>query len=162
MRLAVCLGAVLAYGIVKTREVYPFARILAASPESSLDRERASQSSRLESHKASLSRMMLLWLALLLSLSLLSMRVSMVRIPYFSQPDLIGSITNVSAIAALASSYLPLGQRATAIQYVTVALRVLDTLVLFSLSLFFSITGSACLYWFFIHRMDRKSQRLVA
>lgn len=162
MRLAIILGAILAYGIVRTRRIYPFARILAPAPEPILERERDSRGSRLESHKSSTGGVMLLWLVFLLGLSVLSTRVSMVYVPYLSQPDLIGKITNVPAIAAPVSSYLPPGQRATAIQWLTAALRVFDTLVLFSLSLFFSITGSACLYWFSIYRMDRKSQRIAA
>ncbi len=162
MRLAVLSGAVLAYAITRKRAVYPFGRILSSVPESPADGESQNSQAKLEYHKTSLTGIALCWFLLLMVACSLSMVLPLVRIDSFIAPDLIDRITGISTVAAIVSSHLAQTHKAMVTQYFAAALRILDHVILLSLSLFFSVTGSSCLYWFFIHYKAGRNQELTA
>lgn len=160
MRLGVLLGAVGAYLIVKRRRVYPFARILCG--------EAAGQSlpepiaARLDDCKEAIGPVATIWLAALFGVCVFSMAMPTVQVSYFYGPDLFDRITHISTILVSLTSELAPGQKAAVAAYFALALRIVDNILLLCVSAFLSTTGSACLYWFVIHRRFGKMQQTPA
>ena len=158
MRLAVLLGSVIAYGIVARRRVYPFGHITRISTAaSSGDEESEGFLSRLEGCKVALGRVALIWFMFLLLVCGFSILAPLVYVNAIAGTDLIDTVTKISVVFSLVLSHIGEKYRPAAAHYFVVALRVIDNVILISLSIFFSVTGSACLYWFFIHRKGMKS-----
>ncbi len=163
MRLGVLAGAAVAYGIVWKRKVYPFGRIISAGQEISPgDKTAESLSSALESHKRSIHGVALAWFGVLLIICAVGLLAPVIHISLFTGPDVIDRLTNISVVAALAASRLAQSHKAAVAQHVATALRILDHIILLSLSLFVSITGSSCLYWLAVRRKDRKEREAAA
>lgn len=163
MRLGVLAGAAVAYGIVRKRQVYPFGRIMSAGQEISPGYKSFEiRSSILENHKRSIHGVALGWFVVLLIICALALRAPIVHISLFTGPDVIDRITNISVVAALAVSRFAQGHKAAVAQGVATALRILDHVILLSLSLFVSITGSSCLYWLAIHRKSAATREAAA
>lgn len=143
-RLAVLVGSAAAYVIVQRRRVYPFGRIGASGAKEEARED--SFSAELERHKRSAANIALAWFALLLMISGLPMLISDAQGYYF----IFERVTKISTLAVLLASYLGKNQ-ALSMYGLTSALRAIDHAILSCVSLFMSMTGSACMYWLFIH-----------
>ena len=163
MRVSVLVGSVIAYRIVAGRRVYPFDHITRfATGTRPGDKESEEFSSRLEGCRDGLRRVALVWFMVVLLVCGFSIVAPLVHVNAVAGTDLFDNITKVSVIFSVVLSLIGESYRPMASRYFVVALRVVDHGILVSLSLFFSITGSACLYWFFIHRDAMKSQETPA
>jgi hypothetical protein len=145
MRLAVFLGVALAYGILR-RKSYPSGPIFSPRRETSLNSRTETPSPEFEDHEDSVRKTALVWLGVLVVVSGFSLLVPTVDIHYFSSPDILNPLTKISSVMTPLFSLIAQAKRVEAIQYFTLALRTLDYGILISLSLFFSVTGSFCLF----------------
>jgi hypothetical protein len=143
-RLNVLVGSAAAYVIVQRRRVYPFGRIGTSGAKEEAKEDAIS--TELERHKGSAANSALAWFALLLLISGLSMLISDGQGYYF----IFERVTKISTLAVLLTSYLGKNQ-ALSVHNLASALRAIDYAILSCVSLFLSMTGSACLYWLFIH-----------
>lgn len=158
-RVSALAGAFIAWWIVGGREVYPFARIADRSAAISSDvaqRERLSQ--RLEANKGSLKTTALIWLALLLLVAGASMFFLSPGIMFFGRVGLIDEVTRASAVFVLLLA--PFGKDVgySAAPLFAKTLAVSDHIIIISISLFLSITGSCCLYWLSIYLKAAKEK----
>jgi len=161
MRLAVLMGSLLAYGVVARRRVYPFGYIAGADAPFE-DKKSELLSGRLEEGKDTVRRVALVWVMVLLLVCGLSILVPLVHVNAIAGTDLFDNITKLSVVFSMVQTHIGDRYRPTAARYFVMVLRVIDNIILISISLFFSITGSACLFWFFIHREDIKRQQAQA
>ncbi len=158
MQITILLGTICAYRIVKRRKAYPCGRILGSVQPSSERNDAEALSARLERHKQSVGIAALVWFGFLAIVCGFSLLGPSIDIHYLSGPDIVTPLVRIPEVVTAILTRIARTHEATAVQYLGLTLRLLDYLILLSLSVFFSVTGSSCLYWFFLYYKDSTSR----